>query len=65
MGESAIGHSDRILCTCFSPDGSKIVSGSWDGTNRLWNASDGTLICNPLIGHTNAVRVVKFSLMEQ
>jgi WD40 repeat protein len=30
------GHADRITRVMFSPDGTFIVSGSWDGTVRVW-----------------------------
>ncbi|MBS4028150.1 MAG: PQQ-binding-like beta-propeller repeat protein [Ignavibacteriales bacterium] len=37
-------HSDGVTSVAFSPDNSKIVSGSGDDTLRVWNASDGTLL---------------------
>ncbi|KAF7972841.1 hypothetical protein HWV62_16950 [Athelia sp. TMB] len=35
------GHSERVNSLAFSPDGSKIMSGSSDGTIRLWDAVSG------------------------
>jgi WD40 repeat protein len=46
----------------FSPDGKRIVSGSWETTLHLWNAQTGKLIGQPLQGHTDVVTSVAFSL---
>ena len=35
------GHSGGVNSVCFSPDGSRIVSGSGDKTVRIWNAVTG------------------------
>ena len=45
----------------FSPDGKRIVSGSFDDTLRLWEADSGKPIGEPLKGHTNSVLSVAFS----
>jgi WD40 repeat protein len=45
----------------FSPDGRRIVSGSWDNTLRLWDAATGQPIGSPLQGHTGLVNSVVFS----
>ncbi|YCM45724.1 protein kinase [Verrucomicrobiaceae bacterium 227] len=34
-------HGDRIFWLEFSPDGSRIVTASWDRTARMWNAKNG------------------------
>ena len=35
------GHSSYVRSVCFSPDGSRIVSGSDDKTVRIWKAVTG------------------------
>ena len=45
----------------FSSDSKTIASGSEDWTVRLWNATTGAPIGQPLTGHTDFVRSVAFS----
>ena len=35
------GHSEGVSSVCFSADGTRIVSGSYDQTVRIWNAVTG------------------------
>ncbi|KAG2745398.1 hypothetical protein P692DRAFT_20743568, partial [Suillus brevipes Sb2] len=42
-------------------DGTRIVSGSWDKTLRLWNAATGKPLGEPLVGHAEWVLSVSFS----
>jgi len=42
------GHTDAVLCAAFSVDGKHIVSGSIDGTIRVWNAQTGNPVLGPL-----------------
>ncbi len=43
-----------VMMDAFSPDGSRIVVGSLDGTAQIWDATDGKLI-TVLRGHNFAV----------
>jgi WD40 repeat protein len=52
-------HKEGILSACFSPDGSKIVTGSRDKTARLWNATSGKELTPPL-KHPRLVRRALF-----
>ena len=45
----------------FSPDGRTLVSGTWDTTLRLWDATSGVPNGAPLQGHTARVTAVAFS----
>lgn len=38
------GHSGNITQAAFSPDGTRIVTSSEDGSARVWNARDGQLV---------------------
>ena len=33
------GHTWKVESVVFSPDGKRIVSGSWDQTLKVWNAT--------------------------
>jgi WD40 repeat protein/tRNA A-37 threonylcarbamoyl transferase component Bud32 len=35
------GHTDRVVSACFSPDGRRILTASWDQTARIWDAATG------------------------
>jgi WD40 repeat protein len=45
----------------FSPDGQRIVSGSYDKTICVWNAMTGEVVAGPFTGHTGYVMSVAFS----
>ena len=49
------GHTDQVNCASFSPDGSRIVTGSGDGTAKVWDARMGTALLE-LSGHLGAVQ---------
>ena len=54
------GHSADVLSVVFSPQGPCIVSGSVDGTLRLWDLK-GNTIGEPFQGHSRSVISVAFS----
>ncbi len=47
------GHLGGVTCCAFFPDGSRLVSGSEDGTLRIWWASTGSEVAT-LISSTKA-----------
>jgi WD40 repeat protein len=40
------------------------VTGSWDGTVRVWDLATGAAVCDPHTGHTNAVLAVVTTVLE-
>ncbi|CAE6441989.1 unnamed protein product [Rhizoctonia solani] len=55
------GHTDTVRSVGFSPDGSRVVSGSHDKTIRVWDVERGITMLGPLEGHTGWVRSTAFS----
>jgi WD40 repeat protein len=55
------GHSEGVLSVAFSPDGTRIVSGSSDCSIRIWDFAFGGEVCPPLMGHTLSVTSVAYS----
>jgi WD40 repeat protein len=54
------GHTDAVSSASFSPDGARIVTGSNDGTAKVWDAQSGAEVLT-LKGHTNWVASASFS----
>jgi hypothetical protein len=52
-------HDDFVNSVAFSPDGKYVVSGSWDHTARVWEASTGVEVAR--MTHDRDVNAVAFS----
>jgi WD40 repeat protein len=50
LSEKTNAHSEDINSVAFSPDGTKIVSGSDDGTIKVWDSGEPEPSKSPLIG---------------
>src|SRR4051812_24667173 len=57
---AVFSHGAKVWSVAFSPDGKTVITGSYDNTARLWDASTGRQLGQPLM-HQNAVRAVAFS----
>jgi WD40 repeat protein len=56
-----IGNADWVRSVTFSPDGRTLVSGSNDGTVRLWDVTTQQQIGDPMNEHDGTVYSVAFS----
>src|SRR6266702_2841873 len=56
---SSVG--DKVNSIALSPDGQRIISGSDDGTIRVWNATTGEKEASQFTRHTDSVWSVAFS----
>jgi WD40 repeat protein/tRNA A-37 threonylcarbamoyl transferase component Bud32 len=54
------GHAGPVNSVAFSPDGTRLASGSDDGTVKLWDLTTGEVLLT-LEGHTGPVTSVVFS----
>jgi WD40 repeat protein len=50
LSEKTEAHSDCIRSVAFSPDGTKIVSGSSDKTIKVWDSGALRALKSPLLG---------------
>ena len=57
---SCTGHSSRATSVAWSRNGTRIVSGSFDKSVRVWNAANGNSI-QTYLGHTDRVQTVLWS----
>ncbi|KIO06363.1 hypothetical protein M404DRAFT_479931 [Pisolithus tinctorius Marx 270] len=56
------GHTSLVLSVAFFPDGTRILSGSYDKTIRIWDAETGLQLGRTLEGHRSPVSSVAVSL---
>ncbi|CCA72922.1 related to WD40-repeat protein (notchless protein) [Serendipita indica DSM 11827] len=61
LPRTLLGHQGSVTAVSFSPDGTRIVSGSLDRTIRQWDAETGQPLGEPLQGHEYSVNAVAFS----
>ena len=54
LQQTISAHSDWVRCLSFTPDGSKLVSGSFDKTIKLWQLATGAVI-HTLADHPKGV----------
>ena len=54
------GHTEAVSAVCFSPDGKRLASASYDLTVRVWDAERGQEVLT-LKGHNGPVESVCFS----
>ena len=55
-----VGHSHRVNACAWSPDGEKLLSGSWGNTLKVWEARSGKCLLT-LQGRSNRVRACAWS----
>ncbi len=54
-------HSLSFSSIAFSPDGTKLAAGGWDGNIYLWNQEQSYSECKPLAGHEEGINAIAFS----
>jgi WD40 repeat protein len=54
------GHQDRVSAVAFSPDSRLLLTGSWDGTARLWDLATSKTTAE-LTRHRNSLAAVLFT----
>lgn len=59
-GRGVEGHSGWTSDAVFSPDGTRIITAGWDGTARIWDATNGRSL-HVLRGHADVVATAVFS----
>jgi WD40 repeat protein len=59
LSEKTNAHSHYVMSVAFSPDGTKIMSGSYDGTIKAWDSgAPRDLKSPPLLAQTDACWLV-------
>src|SRR5262249_17012571 len=59
---AVFSHTKGVNSVAFSPDGQTVLTGSWDMTAQLWNASTGRPIGLPIPYYSTDRSVMAFSL---
>ncbi|KAH7920010.1 WD40 repeat-like protein [Leucogyrophana mollusca] len=60
-GRKPLNYGGDVSCVAFSPDGSQIVAGLWDGSFQVNDVSTGESVVGPIKGHTEEVWSIVYS----
>jgi WD40 repeat protein len=60
-----MGHTAVVSSVVFSPDGKKLISGSFDHTLQLWDVANGRPVKFPIKGHTSTITSICVSPNSQ
>ena len=55
--QTLVEHSESVVSVSYSPDGTKIISGSFDNTVKIWDANTGQCL-KTFEGHSESVNSV-------
>src|SRR5229473_877786 len=55
------GHTGPVFSVAWSPNGKRIVSGSWDATAQVWDATKGAVPLVTYTGHTDVIESLVWS----
>lgn len=55
------GHTRSVNSVTFSPNGTRIASGSSDLAIRIWDVCNHKMVGGPLLGHTKSINSVVFT----
>jgi WD40 repeat protein len=55
------GHTDEVTAICFSPDGTRLASCSYDITVGHWDAHTSSAIGDAVVGHIDLINSICFS----
>ncbi|CUA78397.1 Transcription initiation factor TFIID subunit 5 [Rhizoctonia solani] len=60
---SSISHTNNhdIRCLAFSPDGTRIVSGTFEGAIWMWDVNSGQLVQGLITGHGGDIRSIIYT----
>ncbi|KAH7919034.1 WD40 repeat-like protein [Leucogyrophana mollusca] len=61
LGREPLGCDGEVFCMGFSPDGSRIAVGFWDGSFEVIDIATGESVIGPIKGHTREVWLVVYS----
>ena len=48
VSHSLVGHEGRVMVVEFSPDGRRVLTGSFDNTVRIWDVETGRRVSQPM-----------------
>ncbi|KAH7909018.1 quinon protein alcohol dehydrogenase-like superfamily [Hygrophoropsis aurantiaca] len=58
-------HGEYVRCLAFSPDGTRLTAGTWDGEGRVFDVATGEIVVGPFKAHIITVESLVLTLDGQ